>query len=62
MGTEDHAIELGHTGLMEAVGYTEVRVAFQEGTLGQREEAVSLSSLRQQATHLPQWSLTAVQK
>lgn len=33
VGTEDHAVELGHTGLVEAVGYTEVWVALQEGAL-----------------------------
>ena len=31
MGTEDHPIELGYAGLMEAVSYTKVGVAFQEG-------------------------------
>lgn len=28
VGTEDHPIELGHTGLVEAVGHTEIWVAF----------------------------------
>jgi hypothetical protein len=34
VGTEDHPIELGYAGLMEAVSYTKVGVAFQEGALG----------------------------
>lgn len=38
VGTEDHPVELGHTGLVEAVGNSEVRVAFQEGSLGKREK------------------------
>lgn len=41
MGTEDHAIELGYTGLVEAVSYTEIGVAFQESTLGKGEAPVS---------------------
>lgn len=32
--TEDHSVQLGHTGLVEAVGHTEVGVTLQEGALG----------------------------
>lgn len=34
VGTEDHPVELGHTGFVEAVGHTEIRVALEEGPLG----------------------------
>ena len=33
VGTEDHPVQLGHTGLVEAVGHTEVGVTLQEGAL-----------------------------
>lgn len=41
MWTEDHAIELGNAGLVEAVGHTEVRVTLQKGALGKRKIAIS---------------------
>lgn len=38
VGTEDHPVELGHAGLVEAVGHSEVGVALQEGALGAGEQ------------------------
>lgn len=65
VGTEDHPIQLRHTGLVEAVGHTEVRVALQEGALGagkRHGQVTGAPSATGHATCLPHWSLTAVQK
>lgn len=64
VGTEDHPVQLRHTGLMEAVGHTEVRVALKEGALGREAMWLGYGSLFSCGArgHLPHGTLTAVQK